>query len=174
MYVRIRAKEKGYVLIRMYLLVFITSFFLISCSEPDQVYIAEELAVIEDIKIGIDALHQRCLKEEYFLIEVGAGSFGYKCEGPYPKKLSLTYENVLTNDISAEKGYPLVLVSLKLERHHWKSKELKDGRVVIKGPASLVVSEGKIQEGDFWMYQPLDGTLYFYRQGIQIKAGPLG
>ena len=146
--------------------------FMPRCGERSDKYIAEELAVIADVRNGILALSQHCEKEKNFLMNINEGTFSYECDGKYPKKLSMTYENELTNDIASDNGYPLVLVSFSAIVEHWKSKELGDGRVLIKGPASLSVESAEIDMNHYWLYDPKDGSINFYDDGKLKAEGP--
>ena len=140
--------------------------------------IAKEMQVIAEVKSGIDILHQRCLVGRSFIVKINEyQSIGYKCQGKYPLKLSLDKKFHLTNDATMENGSPLGLVTLSLEYTGWKTEELKDGRVKIKGAASSHDSgyEGdEIDANDYWIYDPQDGSVNFYNDGKFQKNGPLG
>ena len=156
------------------LMAILTFMYYPRASENEKLYIAQEIQGISDARLGIGILYDRCQKEKSFLLSPNDnGTLGYKCEGKYPKKLSLTYENVLTNDISADNGYPLILVSYNLQAEHWKTKSLKDGRVIIKGPASLTLTQGAINNKNYWLYDPKDGSISFYDDKKLKKSDPL-
>jgi len=162
-------------------LVLITTGILFSSNyfdEKQDELIAKELKVIADAKVGILMLHNRCLGGRSFIIAVNDyQSIGYTCQGAYPLELSFNRYHILTNDATMQSDYPLGLITKKLTDKRWSTKAMKDGRVMIKGPASSHDSglDGDaIDEKDYWVYDSLDGSLNFYKDGILQEDGPVG
>jgi len=137
------------------------------------VLVAKELRTIAEVKTGIFAIHHKCKKVDSFILEVNEDQrIEYKCQGPYPLKLSLDKSYNLTNDSSMKNGYPLGLVVWSLEDDGWISEQLEDGRVKIEGPASTHDSgyDGeRIGGNHYWIYTPQDGMVTLHNENDSSK-----
>ena len=140
----------------------------------DDALIAQEMASISQLRSNIGYLHQRCLIDKTFKFEYATDLFmDYRCQGAYPQMLSLDDNNQLTNNANALEGKPLGLL-LEDDMSQWSTKATKKGKIEIRGPASNHIEGGylEINKEDYWVYDPQDGTINFYDNGLLKGPSP--
>ncbi len=138
----------------------------------DDAKMAYELNVIHELRTNIKLLSIVCKDQKSIEdTEFGNHNMTINCDG-LPKKISVINHGTLklsnNADGSIENQYPLGLyipVESFQEPRLWKTEALENGKVKILGLASNSI-ESYINTDSHWVYDPADGNVIFYRNGV--------
>jgi len=131
---------------------------------------AYEMIVMSQVKSNIDMILYACNTGQTPELSFKSTPLHLTCDNVF-KKISISNKDDIVrtniaNGINTNE-YPLgVLMEGEIEqaKELWITQVFKDGRILIKGPASSTVEKGsswKINKTNYWLFNTKDGNLSF-------------